>query len=254
MNKLIFTLVLIQFLQLGKTQDTLEDSGNKTKPSETMTSWESSDDYQQKLPTNISCKDGTDHFCASCKGDKCAVCFSSENIQGVCKPVDTQLEFCSQYDSQANCIYCKYGYFLQAGKCVKTTLKNCFTHHISEPSKCGVCDGYVLRSDGQCDSEVRCTQKNCRSCVIEGGKEICLWCQDNYILSQAESFECIKAEGFFRNCFSLDADGNCATCKFGYYINPTLKDVSKCVKSTAYEWEMIFSVFTSILLLTIGLI
>ena len=227
-------LTLVLLLQLSPL--TLAQETQTTEASAGGDSPASPDSSEAKdLPKNISCSNGTDPFCASCQNSKCTVCYSSQNIQGICKPIKNAVQHCMEYDSSGNCSYCQYGYYLSEDLCVKSTLKNCFTHHISDSSKCGVCNGYVLNSDGVCDENRPCSGDQCRSCIEEQGEQTCLWCNDGYILKQLDSFTCVKADGMLRNCFSLDADGNCSACHFGYYIDPTIEDTSVCVKSTEYN-------------------
>ena len=201
---------------------------------------------------NISCLKGTDHFCASCKNEKCIACYHSKNVDGICKPIETPIEFCSQYNEEDQCIYCKYGYYLQDGVCLKTSLKNCFTHHIEDPSKCGVCNGFVLKSNGQCDETRKCTVKHCKSCMIEEEKELCLWCNDEYILSHKDKYTCIQARGFLKNCFSQNSSGRCVTCRYGFYIDPTKEGkLTNCIHSELYNG---FNILKSLLVVFLLLI
>ena len=238
MNKTIKITIIFFCIYLSKCQEQtedkniIEDDENRFKKTNTL--------------PKISCVDGTDHFCASCKNDKCVACYASKDIQGICKPIETLIEFCSQYGEDNRCIYCQYGYYLQNNICVKTSLKHCFTHHIEDSTKCGVCNGYVLNNDGQCDEERKCKIKNCKSCVIENEIELCLWCNDEYILAQDDGYKCVAATGILRNCFFQNSEGQCMTCRFGYYIDPTKeKKISNCVKSDMYEGTAIWAVFIS---------
>ena len=190
--------------------------------------------------TAISCAKGKDQFCASCRNGFCHTCYASLNINGICKAIPTPIESCAQYTSDGSCFLCRLGYYLSRGVCLKSQLKNCFMNLKSDTSKCGVCDGYVLRSDGECDAETKCTKPNCRSCVVEDDKEICLWCVDGYVLARDEDYKCVEAVSSLENCFGQNAEGKCVTCNFGYYIDPTLHGESaKCLKSPKYDHQAI---------------
>jgi hypothetical protein len=202
---------------------------------------------------SISCGDGNDFFCASCEHKKCDICFDSKNVNGICKPIKTKIENCTRYDANDKCIYCKYGYYLSNGACLKSYLKNCYTHHIQDSTKCGVCNGYVLKRDGTCDETQPCKTENCLSCVIENDQEMCLWCRKNFILAHSKGYHCVEAKGLLRNCFSQNSYGQCTTCKYGYYFDPTKgSSLSNCVKSSMYNGKTVF--FGSYLILKIILI
>lgn len=87
---------------------------------------------------------------------------------------------CLECDSDAKCLKCKLGYFLNQGICLQCN-KGCL--ECTDQDKCLFCNQGFLLDDGKC---VRCNP-NCLSCQFS--ESYCTSCNDNYILDSNNQCE-----------------------------------------------------------------
>ena len=185
--------------------------------------------YQNACTQEKNCLSGDKDYgiCYSCQGEyyldlKDRKCKSNQE--------DNKLKYCEEVDESGICKKCIKDYKLgEDNKC-------CLSQYcdISENQICKQCiDGYHLGLDNLCSDIEFCIYSNQYS-----GQ--CIECKENYYYNNTQR-ECIKAEGNFINCKSIDTYELCQECRNDYYLNQTDKlcytnkekgDFYKCALTT----------------------
>lgn len=182
--------------------------------------------------TFLTCPD-KDERCIACNGSECIECVDSfRNSKGLCVAPKTKVDRCVQYKLDGVCQYCVNGYHVDPnGKCVKISIPNCA--ELASKTSCAVCSDSTLVANGRCDSGKKCKIANCDLCALKSGKEVCVRCNSNYVVSIRNGVYSCKSEiNSTNNCLYLNSvkDDLCAVCDYNYYMrNHT------CQKSTKYH-------------------
>ena len=212
--------------------------------------------------TSVSCKEGTDEYCAMCTSDKCSICYNSSltTKTGVCTAVDPEVANCSSYNSDAKtCKGCKPNgdkeRYVASNKCEDTTMKSCLKQ--TDSTTCVSCDGVMLKGKECTDEKCTTLDENCLSCT-DATSKTCGLCKSGYKLSSdfkkcektTETATELKDSGTGCN---KTTDGVCKTCMYGYYVNSkSSADKMTCAKSTKYTGVSIIKTI-ALALFAIGL-
>ena len=200
------------------------------------------------LAADTNCKNGTDPYCLTCSSvngkEGCHLCAASfiDKDTLKCKTPSQTIDHCGSYNSSdQKCFECQKGFFLSSdGFCVEHKLEGCVDP--LDQAQCRECDNFMIKEDKTCDMSKPCSIEGCSTCEMKDGKEICVRCKGEFVLSLKENEEstqtCVESKAELEGC-SLVKNENCISCKFGYYVNSKLSEQMKCTKSPAYESQMI---------------
>ena len=165
-------------------------------------------------------------LCRSLHEGKCYLCQHSVHEKDSCIPKVHHAAHCLEYDfpklssreAQRNsdekrgvCVRCAYGYRLDETKktCVRCGDPRCVRCDSSE--KCSVCYDNKLPFEGRClDSKIIGKDQDCLIMTKDG----CALCKEKFAFD--ENGDCRPAPPL---CQELSADGTCATCLFGAYMD-----------------------------------
>ena len=162
------------------------------------------------------------------------------------------MEHCIEYSSDGKCSKCKDFYFIFDEKCIEISISQCRQTDPDDNINCILCEELVT-SEGRCDPTQSCSNENCRSCLMTDVGESCLVCKEGFLKKTEDPNGCIQVSDSSEGCYSIDENGKCSFCNYGYYItNLKFEDV-KCQKSLKYEYTSKLDIFFGIILLSMFL-
>ena len=137
-------------------------------------------------------------------------------INNICKPLseENRRMFCRAYNHDQNCVKCKNGYVLVAGKCLKfKKVINCRNQVYYPNGKCLVCKNgfYFDEEEEKCLSREHKYFEQKKEEEIHGDT-------GNAMADEEDTGEDI---GFDRNCLLVrnNSDKTCFMCKPGFYMD-----------------------------------
>ena len=181
-----------------------------------------------------------DKYCLSCNGSICEVCIYSYFDNGSNKCVHTKtIDHCTHYSDADTCLSCAPRYYLNDNKCLPIEIENCIigqkvVRNVSGQNistvVCLACADNILIKDGECNKTSQCQQPNCKVCSIEQQSEVCIRCQEGFVLDPTDG-ECV--EQITKGCLALDDKDtvSCAECIPGYYSSAD----DKCTITEIYD-------------------
>ena len=201
-----------------------------------------------------TCENGLDPFCSKCdhENSKCLICWHSFSDSKNCIEPTTKVEHCIQYSADGKCSKCKDFYFIFKEQCIEISISQCRQTDLEEDTSCILCEELVT-SDGRCDPTQSCSNENCRSCLMTDAGESCLVCKEGFLKEVEDVNGCVKVSESSEGCFSVDKEGKCSDCNYGYYASNLKFEDLKCTKSEKYGFGMRFDVFLGVVLLSLFL-
>lgn len=168
-----------------------------------------------KLPEGgcVPCSEG----CENCRRDDGGCYSCNDNYVLVaskcvlCTQYDPNCERCDSDDAlNVECIICKEGFVIgYDGKCVKSTIENCWT--LNEDGTCNYClEDYGPDENAQCS---KCPE-GCPECIEDHTKCSTEYCKNGYEYIEDEQI-CSKCPD---NCFQCNKQPKCVNCNLGYGV------------------------------------
>ncbi len=207
LNECISNIEITKKCEIGENEKCLSCNNEKGKEDECLNCNEGY--YLPKSQNNQT-------FCKKCEIDKCINCEENLNKEIICNE-------------------CQNGYKLKNNKCV-IIVPDCI---IGEGSLCSSCrtederldecltcnDGYYIINDEIKNKSIcqKCPIDYCKKCEIKNGKNICIECENNYILQidDEQNQYCRKCEiGIGDKCKTCgNKFGVCESCNGGYILD-----------------------------------
>ena len=162
---------------------------------------------------------------------------------------------CFVYESASTCSMCQDGTFfdIDNNKCLilNEAIRSTCLMAWNSTTKCDVCTGRKLSTNGSCNTINTCTDPNCDSCYwnTERKEQHCYYCKSRYILqsSGAEGTTCLKTTGDnMVGCYSSLNAGVCMNCNVGYFFGD-----KSCLKTALTEFAPLTANSVSILLINL---
>ena len=162
-----------------------------------------------------------DNRCIFCNGPVCLFCLEGFTNPSNGKCVQTKsIKNCLSYINQNECRTCVSGFYLLNNSCVAIPDPQCFEY--DKNNKCVFCKNKILQTNGNCNSNKKCSINYCKLCKGDVLGETCGQCQSGYVLSVSKTgeFSCIPQTSNTEFCMrKINNADVCAICLISHSWN-----------------------------------